>query len=193
MNGYTRAVLGAATVVAALGVVGCSGEDPTSPPSVASPVPSATPSTVSAPLTAPLPAPETLTDVLSRLADPGVPGVEKVTLIEGTSPESAAVLDSFTTAMRDSGYLPVTFAATNIEWSDKNSSDVIATINVTTSRPDDNGFAFPMEFTPFHGGWQLTRRTAEMLLALGSSEETSTLAPAPEPNPTPEPAPTSGG
>jgi len=58
----------------------------------------------------------------------------------------------------------------------------MATINVKTSQANNRNFTFPMEFTPFQGGWQLSRRTAEMLLALGNS-------PAPAPESTPAPAP----
>jgi len=149
---------------------------------------------VAAPPAAPLPAPEALTDVLGRLADPNVPGINKVNLIEGATPESAATLDKFTNALRDNGYQPMTFVASNIAWSDKNPSDVMATISVKTARASNGTFTFPMEFTPFQGGWQLSKRTAEMLLALGNSSgmttPTSTPAPTPAPAPAPTPAPT---
>ncbi len=41
-----------------------------------------------------------------------------------------------------------------------------------------------MEFTPFQGGWQLSRRTAEMLLALGNSADG--VDPARQPAPPPQ-------
>ncbi|BAX93122.1 putative lipoprotein LppK [Mycobacterium shigaense] len=134
--------------------------------------------------TAPLPVPQALTDILSRLADPGIPGANKVALVEGATPESAGTLDKFISALRDNGYLPMTFAADNIAWSDKNPSNVVATIRVGTAQPNNRSFAFPMEFTPFQGGWQLSRRTAEMLLALSNSP-----APANPPGPPPPPVP----
>lgn len=144
-------------------------------------------------------APEALTDVLGRLADPNVPGANKVSLVEGATPESAATLDKFTNALRDNGYLPMTFAANDIAWSDQNPSNVKASIAVHTNQPNNANFTFPMEFTPFQGGWQLSRHTAETLLALGKSPQAPTSAapegpgaPAPpaEPAPPPEPAPT---
>jgi len=147
----------------------------------------------------PLPAPQTLTDLLGRLADPNVPAADKVNLIEGATPESAGTLDKFTTALRDNGYLPMTFAANDIAWSDKNSANVMATIVVNTAKTDNGTFTFPMEFTPFQGGWQLSRRTAEMLLALGKSPATTSSTPTrpptpplpPPPEPVPVPAPPS--
>ena len=137
---------------------------------------------IAAPPTTPLPAPEALVDVLNRLADPNVPAVNKTNLVEGATPEGADKLDKFTAALRDNGYLPMTFAANNIAWSDKNPSNVMATISVRTSQAENRNFTFPMEFTPFQGGWQLSRRTAEMLLALGNS-----------PTPTPAPSSTPAG
>jgi hypothetical protein len=135
---------------------------------------------VATPPTAPLPASDALVDVLNRLADPNVPGTDKMYLVEDATPESAGNIDKFTTALRDNGYLPMTFAANNIAWS--NPSHVVATITVNTSQAQNRNFTFPMEFTPFQGGWQLSRRTAEMLLALGNSPAPS---PAPAPSPTP--------
>ena len=131
--------------------------------------------------------------MLSRIADPNVPGINKVNLIEGATPESAATLDNFANALRDNGYQPMTFVADNIAWSDKNPSDVMATITVKTAHANNGAFTFPMEFTPTQGGWQLSKRTAETLLALGSSPAIttpeSTPAPAPSPAPTEAPAP----
>jgi hypothetical protein len=138
---------------------------------------------VAAPPTAPLPAPQALIDVLNRLADPNVPGTDKVSLVADATPESAGTLDKFVSALRDNGYLPMTFAANNIAWSDKNPSNVMATISVKTSQANNRNFTFPMEFTPFQGGWQLSRRTAEMLLALSNSP-----APAPSQAPATTPA-----
>jgi hypothetical protein len=178
--------LSAATAAAAFALSGCSHSQPklgSSATSSAIP-PTSSPIIVAAPPTAPLPAPDALIDVLNRLADPNVPGINKVNLVEGATPESAATLDKFTNALRDNGYLPMTFAADKIAWSDKNPSDVMATISVNTPRGNRGAFTFPMEFAPYQGGWQLSRRTAEMLLAVGNSP-----APPPSPAPSPTPAP----
>jgi hypothetical protein len=181
--------LSAATAVAAFGLSGCS---PSHPRIASTPVAPAAPATsipTAAPPTTPLPAPEALTDILSRLADPNVPGINKVGLVEGATPENAAALDNFINALRDNGYLPMTFAAKDIAWSDKNPANVMATISVNTAQGNHGSFTFPMEFTPFQGGWQLSRRTAEMLLALGKSPAMTTAAPGPPPPPSPEPVP----
>jgi hypothetical protein len=146
---------------------------------------------VATPPTTPLPAPEALVDVLNRLADPNVPAINKMNLVEGATPESADKLDKFTAALRDNGYLPMTFAADNIAWSDKHPSNVMATINVKTSQANNRKFTFPMEFTPCpppQRGWQLSRQTAEMLLALGNSPASTTPAPSPAPESTPAPS-----
>lgn len=127
---------------------------------------------------APLPPPEAIIDVLTRLSDPAVPGSNKVNLVEGATSQSAANLDKFTNALRDSGYLPMTFVANDLAWSDKNPSNVKATITVNTAHANNRVFTFPMEFTPVQGGgWQLSRKTAEMLLALTNS----TTSPSPSP------------
>jgi hypothetical protein len=182
--------LSAATAVAAVGLAGCSHTGPkvvsSSPPAVPA---TSSPLIVAAPPTAPLPAPDALIDVLNRLADPNVPGINKLNLIEGATPDSAGTLDKFTNALRDNGDLPMTFAANNVAWSDKNPSHVMATVTVNTARANNGQFTFPMEFTPFQGGWQLSRRTAEMLLALGNSATGSTPPPNPAPSPAPAPAP----
>jgi hypothetical protein len=182
-----------ATAVAAIALSGCSHAGPRVVSSSSSPVPAtSTPLVVAAPPTAPLPPPDALTDVLNRLADPNVPGVAKVSLVEGATPDSAGTLDKFTNALRDNGYLPMTFAANDIAWSDKNPSHVMASVRVNTARPNNGDFTFPMEFTPFQGGWQLSRRTAEMLLAMGNSATTTAPnapPPPPAPAPPPEPAP----
>ncbi|KLO26431.1 hypothetical protein [Mycobacterium haemophilum] len=164
---------------AVLGFAGCSHSDsgtsssavPTTAPGISSPL---------APPAAALPAPEALTDVLNRLADPNVSGIDKVPLIEGATPDSAATLDKFSNALRDNGYLPMTFAANNIARSDKNPSDVLATISVNTAQANNGVFSFPMEFTPCpppQEGWQLSKRTAEMLLEFGNSSGLTSPAP----------------
>jgi hypothetical protein len=177
--------LSAATAVAVLGLSGCSSNQSKSSSSDAQSAASATSSPLTTPPAAPLPPPEALIDVLSRLADPNVPGINKINLVEGATPESAATLDKFTNALRDNGYQPMTFVADSIAWSDKNPSDAMATITVKTARANNGVFTFPMEFTPSQGGWQLSKRTAQMLLALGNSSGMTTPAPAPAPIPAP--------
>lgn len=185
-----------ATALAALALAGCSHTGPKVVSSSSSAVPvTSTPVVAAAPPTSPLPAAEALIDVLNRLADPNVPGINKVNLVEGATPDSAGTLDKFTKALGDNGYLPMTFAANNIAWSDKNPSHVMATVAVNTAHANNGKFTFPMEFTPFAsspGGWQLSRRTAEMLLALGNSATGTTPAPSPAPPP-PAPSPSPPG
>ncbi|HTX95121.1 MAG TPA: hypothetical protein VME67_09890 [Mycobacterium sp.] len=188
MHPHLSVALSAATILATLGLSGCTSNQPKIASSI-TPAPPATSTPVTVLPTAPPPPPETLTDTLGRLADPNVPGINKVSLVEGATPESAATLDKFTSALRDNGYLPMTFAARDIAWSDKTPSNVVATVVVNTAQANNRTFTFPMEFTPFQGGWQLSRRTAEMLLALGKPEAGTTPAPAPAPTPSPSPAP----
>nr|HRD11035.1 hypothetical protein [Mycobacterium sp.] len=131
---------------------------------------------------APLPPPEALTDVMYRLADPAVPGKDKLDLVENTTADEAGTIDRFAAALRDGGFTPLTFAASEIRWSDHQPGDALATINVTTSNPvNPGGFTFPMEFRPHNGGWQLSRETADMLLAFGNArtEAGPTTSPAP--------------
>jgi hypothetical protein len=199
MHRHLYVALSTATAVAALGLAGCSHSEPRVLPSTGSgvPAPTSSPLIVAAPPTAPLPVPEALVEVLNRLVDPNVAGANKVTLVEGATPESAATLDKFINALRDNGYLPITFAANNIAWSDKNPSNVVATVGVNTAKGPNGAFTFPMEFAPFQGGWQLSRKTAEVLLALGNSPApappppgpTLPLPPPPEPVQPPAPAP----
>jgi hypothetical protein len=186
--------LSAACAVAAVGLAGCAHTGPKVVSSSSSAVPvTSTPLIAAAPPTAPLPAPDALIDVLNRLADPNVPGINKVNLVERATPDSAGTLDKFTNALRDNGYLPMTFAANDVAWSDKNPSHVVATVAVKTAHANNGNFTFPMEFTPFQGGWQLSRRTAEMLLALGNSATGSTPPASPAPAPPPAPSPTPSG
>jgi hypothetical protein len=177
MRRHLSVVLGAATIVAVVGLSGCSHGDSKAASSATVSAGLAGPSPVGSPPTAPLPPPEALVDVLSRLADPTVPGGDKVSLVEGATPESGATLDKFTNALRDGGYLPMTFVAKDLAWSDKNPSNVMATVTVNTAHPNNRVFTFPMEFTPHQGGWQLSRKTAEMLLALNNSTPTPTPSP----------------
>jgi hypothetical protein len=42
---------------------------------------------------------------------------------------------------------------------------VVANVDVSSSNPKGPRFSFPMEFKPIRGGWQLSARTADVLLA----------------------------
>ncbi|RFD23843.1 hypothetical protein MUBE_14935 [Mycobacterium uberis] len=184
MSHWTRrtllTALSATAAVVVLGFTGCThSHSSTSSSAVPSILPSISSPIATPPATA-LPTPETLTDVLSRLADPNIPGIDKVSLIEGATLDSAVTLDKFSSALRDNGYLPITFVANNITWSDKNPSDVLATISVNTAQANNDVFSFPMEFTPFpppQQGWQLSKLTAEMLLEFGNSSGLTSPAP----------------
>jgi outer membrane biosynthesis protein TonB len=191
MHRHLSVALSAATAVAAFGLAGCSHSEPKVLPSTSSAAvsPTSSPLIVTAPPTAPLPVPEALVDVLNRLVDPALLGINKINLVEGATPQSAVTLDKFITALRDNGYLPMSFVANNIAWSDKNPSNVVATVTVNTAKGTNGTFTFPMEFAPFQGGWQLSRGTAEMLLALGNSPAPTPPPPSPAPAPPPEPAP----
>jgi hypothetical protein len=173
---HLTAVLSAACV-AALGLSGCSSQTE-SPASSASSTEATTSTAVAAPAPAPLPPPEALTDVLYKLADPAVPGANKLGLVEGATADNAATLDKFAKALQDNGFTPLTFAATDIAWSDKDPGNVVATVNVTTANSGSGpGFSFPMEFTPTPDGWQLSRSTADMLLSFGNAPTGTTPTP----------------
>ena len=182
MRRQLSAVLSAATVVAALGLSACSHSSHSqsrSKPPVAPSTTSASTTPAAAAQTPPVPPPEALTDVLYRLADPSVPGAQKLDLVEGATPDDVPALDRFATALLDGGYTPVNFAASDIAWSDRNPADVRSTINITTPNPGVGGFSFPMEFKPYQGGWQLSQQTAATLLAFGNSHLSTSPAPTP--------------
>ncbi|KMO82351.1 hypothetical protein MCHUDSM44219_01601 [Mycolicibacterium chubuense] len=121
---------------------------------------------------------------MARLADPAVPGTEKVTLIENGTAGEAAGLDRFAAALRDNGSLPLSFEARDLAWSQNGSGNVVATVIVTTANPQSGRFTYPMEFAPADGSWQLTRQTADQLLALDAPPP-----PAPPPPAAPTPTP----
>lgn len=164
--------------VVALGLPGCGPE----------PIPPAPESSSSAPAPAgaqgapqaPLPGPDALTGVLAKLADPSVPGAQKVALVQYATPEDGAALDRFAQATVDGGLAPLTFQATDLAWSPADYGDVVATVTVNSANPvpDARPFTFPMQFTLAEGAWQLTRATADQLLELGP---VPTVAPPPEP------------
>jgi hypothetical protein len=180
MRRTLSAVLSAATTVAALGVSGCAGH--AAMPPAAAPAPAAP--TVAAPPAdlGPLPVPDALAAVLYRLADAGIPGPDKLALIETTTPADTAALDAFGTALRDGGLAPITISASDIRWSDPHRGHVLATITITGADPDDAGdFTLPMEFRPSAGGWQLTRETADMLLTSGNARTDPVVSALPGP------------
>ena len=122
---------------------------------------------------------------MSRLADPAVSGADKLPLVQSAVPADGAALDRFATALRDTGFSPVTVSASEIRWSDNHPGNVLAAIKITGPAPapreaGTGEFAFPMEFgrTGTGTGWQLTRETADMLLAFGNAR---TEAPGPPP------------
>jgi hypothetical protein len=166
-------ILSAVAIAAALGLGGCGGDEGAHPAAVDKPAPITEPPTAVPPATAPLPPPTALTDVIARLADPNLPGAEKVGLVEYATAADAASLDRFGRALRDGGFMPLSFEATDLTWSQSDQGSVLATIVVNTANPQAGGFTFPMEFSPADGSWQLTRQTADMLLQLGQ-EPTAT-------------------
>lgn len=159
------AALAAVAAALLLGVVAC-GND-THPAASESSSPTTTASSVIAapPPDVPLPPPEALTDVLYRLSDTSIPGDQKVDLVEGAGAGDER-LDKFGKALADSGYTPVGFTAENIAWATDSPGNVTADVTVHSQNPAmANGFTFPMEFKPDgHGGWQLSKTTADILL-----------------------------
>lgn len=169
MRRSTTTVLSAATIVAAFWLSGCTHQTATTGVSgVASPASTA----AAAPQAAPLPDPGVLTDLLARLADPAVPGAEKLPLVQGATAADTPALDNFARALQDSHLVPLIFTATGLAWSDRDPGNVVATVAAAGPDPKAGGFSFPMEFAPDDGSWQLSRRTADMLLVFGDSAPT---------------------
>jgi hypothetical protein len=163
-------------LVAAFGLCGCD-----SPPPPAAPETETTSVVASAaPAASPLPAPEALIDVLNRLSDPAVPGADKIGLVELATADDAAALDKFGKALADNGALPLAFEAVDLRWSENEAGNVVATVNVTTANKPPGKFSFPMEFAPVHDRWELTRKTANLLLDFGEGA-TATTATSPPP------------
>jgi hypothetical protein len=179
--------LSAATIVAALGVSGCSSHAPES--TAAS---STTATSAPAPAqTVTLPDAAALIDVLNRLSDPAVAGSDKLPLVEGATGDDAAALDKFAKALQDNHMLPLAFAATELAWSPDVPGNVTANVHATPAAPGAGAFSFPMEFKPVGPAWQLSRKTADLLLAFGANAQDSSTpdpssptAPAPAPTPT---------
>jgi hypothetical protein len=162
-----RAVLSATISVLVLGLSGC-GEQPVPPMPEPSPFSAAVPGPETAPQ-APLPAPEALTAVLQKLADPSIPGEQKVALVQHATADDGAALDRFAKATVDGGLAPLTFRAADLSWSPTDYGDVVATVTAESANPGPQArpFTFPMQFTLYEGAWQLTRETADQLLELG--------------------------
>jgi hypothetical protein len=165
MGRHLTAVLSAAAIAAAFALSGCSGDEHDASPETAPPSTYASLSSTAPAQAAPLPPPDALAAVLYRLADPAVPGTQKLSLVEGATPENAGVFDQFANALLNGGYAPVKLDVRDIGWSDRDPIDVVANINVSSPNPGGPRFSFPMEFKPYQGGWQLSARTAEVLLA----------------------------
>ena len=168
MGPRLTAVLSTAATVAMLGLPGCSNDEDNASRETAATSTSASPSAAAAPQVAPLPPPDALAGVLYRLADAAVPGPQKLNLVEGATPESAAVFDQFANALINGGYTPVKFDVREVNWSDRDPADVVANVDISSSNSHGPRFAFPMEFKPYQGGWQLSARTADVLLAFRS-------------------------
>lgn len=150
---------------AVLGAAGCAAPDQPAPKPF-----TASPTVAPGPIDAgPLPAPDALAQVIERLADPAVPGAAKPGLVQGAVPADAAAWDRFAAALRDAGFMPITVSASGLRWAPVRVGDVLAT--VTINAHDGGGeFSFPMEFGRTGDDWQVTRETAEMLLAFGNAQ-----------------------
>src|ERR1700743_2114836 len=165
MRRSLTAILSTAAIAAVLGLPGCANDEDDASPQTSPPSSSESPSPAAAPQAAPLPPPDALAGVLYRLADVKVPGPQKLNLVEGATPENAGVFDQFSNALLNGGFTPVKFDMRDIGWSDRDPADVMANVDVSSANPKGPPFSFPMEFKPFQGGWQLSARTADVLLA----------------------------
>ncbi len=81
----------------------------------------------------PLPPPDALTDVLYRLADPAVPGTQKLNLVEGATAGERRHAGQVHQRAADNGDLPDDVHRHDIAWSDRDPADVVATVNVNTA------------------------------------------------------------
>jgi hypothetical protein len=170
MGRQFTAVLTAATIVVTLGLSGCSSDERGASTESESVQPAAPVSSTTPPQVAPLPPSADLAKVLYRLADPAVPGAQKLSLVEGATPDSAATFDQFATALQNGGFTPMKVNVRDMAWSDRDPANVDANVDISSSDPKGPRFAFPMEFAPFQGGWQLSARTADVLLAYSPAQ-----------------------
>ena len=164
-------------VVVSCGVIAVAGCDSPPPPTAPESTAPTSATASAAPISSPLPPPEALTDVLNRLSDPAIPGADKIGLVELATADDAAALDKFGKALADNGALPLTFEAVDLKWSETETGNVVATVNVTTANKPPGKFSFPMEFTPVRDGWELTRKTANLLLEFGEGAATTSPPP----------------
>src|ERR1700734_278542 len=177
MRRRLTAVLSTAAIAAALGLPGCSSDEEGASPETSPPSMSQSLNSTAAPQAAPLPPPNALAGVLYRLADAAVPGPQKLNLVEGATPENAGVFDQFSDALRNGGFTPVRFDIREVGGSDRDPANVMANVDVSSSNPKGPRFSFPMEFKPFQGGWQLSARTADVLLAFRTDSAPSPAEP----------------
>lgn len=155
--------LSAVTIVAALGVLGCSRDAPPA----AGPIPEASRTTtvLAPPPAAPLPSADALAGVVYKLADTSVPAEQKVGLVQYATVDDEPVLTNFGEALKASGFTPLNVTLADIAWAGQ-PGNVTATVTLGTTDPAVKPFSYPMEFSPVRDAWQLTRRTADQLLPL---------------------------
>jgi hypothetical protein len=178
MRRYRRYLSTALSAAIAIGLSGCSRNEHSATPATAPPPTSAPLTPTAAAQDSPLPPPEALIAVLYQLADPGVPAIGKLNLVEGATPDHAPVIDAFANALLENGYAPFQIGVQDIAWSDVDPGYVLATVQVATPKPGTAGvFTFPMEFKRYLGNWQLSERTARMLLSIAPPQFTSSPPP----------------
>lgn len=114
---------------------------------------------------------------MNRIADPNVPGAEKIGLIESPVPGDATAMDRFGQALRQNGYHPVIFEAGELRWVHGRPGTVSAVVSLKTENPQAGDFTYPMEFVRTDNSWQLARRSADELLGEDVPQATSTTAP----------------
>ncbi len=151
---------------AVLALTACSSSNDKAAPASASATQPASSAAAAAVPNHPLPDPAVLTDVLNRLADPNLPGAEKITAVQGATPEQ---LDKFTKAIGDAGFSPLSFTVKDPKWSTETQGDVEAVVTINSPSPKMGGFAVPMSFSPEGEGWKLSKRTSDLLLKTGTS------------------------
>ncbi|HEX9832577.1 MAG TPA: hypothetical protein VGA66_05725 [Mycobacterium sp.] len=116
---------------------------------------------------------------MNRIADSNVPGADKTGLIESSAPSDAAAMDKFGQALRQAGYDPLTFEATDLRWVHPTPGRVSALVTLKTDNPQAGDFTHPMEFNFSDNSWQLARRTADELLGENSPAPAATAPPTP--------------
>ena len=110
--------------------------------------------------------------MLTRLSDPAVPGADKIGLVELATADDAAALDKFGKALADNGALPLTFDSHRPEM--VGNRERATWWRPSTSRPPTNrraSSASRWSSRPVRDGWQLTRKTADLLLDFGEGAD----------------------